>query len=142
MLSPKWNPNAHAQVAGEETADQNDPEGTNRTPFNKYLELNGTLGDAFRIFTEGEPPKDIPKLRNNDGTPQTIMVNIAAKAKELDNHKMLAYGVAFSNGNTLAKKLLTTELSKNALGELFAITKLHKKRTHNANLILKHPQKK
>lgn len=134
MLSPKWNPNAHAQVAGEETADQNDPEGANRTPFNKYLELNGTLGDAFRIFTEGGPPKDIPKLRNNDGTPQTITVNIAAKAKELDNHKMLAYGVAFPNGNTLAKKLLTTELSKNALGELFAINEAAQKANSQCKL--------
>ena len=118
LIPPKWNPRTPNQMVAEEYIG---PEKEDRITINKNITTKGTLKDASRIFTEGEPTNSIPNARDDNEQERTMTINIASHMKNDGGQKKIGYSVVLSNEITISKRLAASEDDRKTKGEIYAI---------------------
>ncbi|KAJ3804368.1 hypothetical protein F5876DRAFT_53492, partial [Lentinula aff. lateritia] len=138
ILPPKWNP---LKELPEDYEPEVIPEtGTaHSTYFDWRITTKGTLADAFRIFTEGEPTRSIPKNKRNTGALEEINIYTDGScAKDSKEGPTAGAGIFSPDDETMTRaiKIPPTLKQTNQMGELIAIKESLEKVEDNVDITI------
>jgi len=145
LLPSKWNPRLRFQLEDETIIDNtNDPNLLQRQYFNAAYEVEGTIADAFRAFTEKETTNTIPQKRTDEENRKTVKVQVAVKQIGVDDPKKLVAVIYYGKENPQNSilKIIPPEPCGQEIGSLIAIKKAVKESSTNTLLHIETNNKK